>query len=1286
MALVMALAMALSFLAPFSFTKQPEAYAAVAPIPDTIKNVSVSPADIVLDNQRGQTSILIGHDTPTPNPLTNAGLITQSPPGEYSGRTVKYYVDAYNKGYRGKAPVATYEDTRGVDWGTDKFKIDGLLSGTVYDIEATTYTRYYDILASGFSPSRNSPESARSDKFRLYTGTQLNAALVAPDQVRLSWDDVWYNDQRIYAYDLNIYTNKSSTTPERTMRFTGNLIGPGQPVTINETAGKLEFTYNVPYPGRVYCFEIVPVMSNVPNVVVPLANARVTVATTILVSAVKLYESDSTITWQIRWSNVTAGMGAVSGSKYTAEYMLYQLGASGSMYTLLQRIDNETSTIIETQKDNPLDPSSPNTLYEIAAIVYEDGREMYIGDNIYITSGPFSLREGETAYKPQAPVLYSDESKLTETGAGLWWSIPKQVTDPDLDDENIDYEIYVLTDPEQLNNLTAAPTYTASGRTLGKGVYNGKMGYIYQIPNLQANTTYYLSVRAVKTFMDLESMTNIRIASELSYVAVTTPPILPIGQPPAPTTLDIYKDRIRYNSVTLRLKTAWYESFDESSGEWTPCDRKYAPDGLPIPEGPLYRKLSYEPGDKITVYYTPFTEEIDLNDPDGIAYKYTTSTKTFNITRFDDEVWMDLLIDGLKPNETYIFWAKADRNTTLSFPSKTIVATTPPFPTEEIGKPTVPDFDFVFIGDTYVDLTWIKEEAYTYHIQVSLSDNAGQGSGQGHIYSVTTEQIYESGVDFYRITGLSPDTMYYFRIQAQVKSPVSGEIKTSEWSDYKPAKTRPPIPPGTPSGFGIKAGVNSITKNSIFYEWMLVPGLSYILEYSEDATMASFETISAGAVSEYNLTGLLSNHRYHARLYAYDPITGLRSEPTHIISVRTRRSDDDYDSNVDNTTQLTGEFIEKAAYSENGIWTVKITGTNADRFVERVMTDNMLDYVVDLSSPPRYTKVICLIVDNIVFDSLAKMLENIEVKLSDKTFVIRPRMLSAARAGGVANRKARFQFEVMLGLEGNEEYEAPGTYRLKTTVTSFEVNVLDGSAKLPVESFGKPLKVVVPFTSASYYTDGETFGITSAKEGVWERHVPAADFNSDTRRGTVTFEHSAPGNYALADVSGSGITDLGGNKLRSYINRLARAGLLDVPPGGKFRADDPVTPDDAVSMLYKAFGYKTTGSNMDSAYKAGFVTDPDLDDMLIEEAVAMVIRAYEVRTGIKANPNPDPGDLSPGVKDVDAVLRGRVQFAIDNGLLEPIVPAGGTFPTGSIATRGEMATLLAMTMIYLGVI
>jgi hypothetical protein len=641
----------------------------------------------------------------------------------------------------------------------------------------------------------------------------------------------------------------------------------------------------------------------------------------------------------------------------------------------------------------------------------------------------------------------------------------------------------------------------------------------------------------------------------------------------------------------------------------------------------------------------------------------------------------------------------------------------------------VPDFTFPFIGDTYVDMLWDKEPDCRYSIQYARTDSFG---GQGVVtLSTSTRQIAETGVDFYRVTGLSPDTLYYFRIQAEITSPATGAVLQSEWSDSKPARTMPPLPPATPAGFGIKPVAGAVAKNSIFYEWLRTDGLQYILEYAQSAQMAGSRELNVGAAAERNLAGLLSNRLYYARLYAFDPATGLRSEPTYVVGARTLRSDDDYDSNADTAVTLTGDAVKKDAYAIDGVWHIKILGTDADRLCERILTDKALDYAIDMSSPPRYTRVISLTAEGKLFESLGNMLECLELRLADKRFVIRPKMLSPELAGGAARRLAPCRYEILISLEGNENYKKPSGYTSKTGVSGFDVNVLDGaSARLPIERFAKPLRVVVPFTGAGWYRSGETGGIYSNEEGAWERLDAKVAFDPDTRKGTLTFERAAPGNFMAADVAARGVFSDARGKYGAYVDKLGALGFADVAAGTPFRAGDAVTPAEAVEMLYRTMGY-AGGGNMDSAVKAGFVESRDQAGLKLEEALAMAARAYEVKTGIKAaaaaeagagtGADADAGNAgnagnagassagqggggtgggsggsaggaagsgdgasqaagwAAGVASLGEPIRRLTQFALDNGFALPVLPdPQAPFPAGRLATRGEMAVFLTL--------
>ena len=1307
-----------------------QANAASASPPPPLRGLSVKPSGINLNNAMGKTDITFTHDDPASS--SPPGPLYPSNPAEndarYTARAAKYYFDEHNKGYKGKLPMRVYEDRRDPDFKPEgPYTVADLPSGMLYDVYATNYLEFeeYPRFGLGQRTTGATRESEPSNPALVFTGVKLDAQLAAYDQVRLTWDDVWYNGRRIYGYTINIYTSgdKDTRVLQGSIPIYQNQIGQSGPVTINEATGKLEYVYTVPYAGRVYSFEVVPALGDIPSVVAPEDNGVVTVASRIAVVAVKLFEDpvEDRITWEIGWSNVTAGMG--NDRRYTAAYTLSKMGG-GVSYQVLQVINNLTSTILVTPR-SPDDPENAGAVYEISAIIYADGEEMYVGSDIVtITSGPFTLKESEAPYTPQTPSLQLEEVTLAQESAkaDLWWSIPKQASDADNYDLDVSYEIFVLTDPRKIDALSdpktsqdVQPDFVEDGAKLDQGPSKtGNVnGYVYSLDNLTPNTTYYAAVRAVKTFIDIRDMSFIKMSSQIAYVVFTTPPAGPGGQPPAPTAFELAAGSVTARSAEFIIWTLWYEQLDKSNGEpwewvWRP---DFAPEGDGLPDD--FRKLSFEPGDMIYLYYAEYTPDMDPEKPESLP-KGTYRTA---IVPAIDEINPALRIPAadLTPNTIYIFWAAAARaGQPMSYPSKTIIVTTPPDPNTELETPTTPDFEIAFTGDTYADLLWAYRTDYEYSIQYALID-AFDGQDVKTV-KTSAQEIVASGVDYYRVAGLEPDTVYYFRLRAETVSAETGEAKYSAWSDAKPTRTKPLAPPPAPSGFGIKQGADAITKNSIAYEWYLTAGIVYILEYSQGAEMtADTVEISVGAVSGYNLTGLLSNHRYYARLYALDTATGLRSAPTYIVGARTMRSDDDYDSNADITTPLTGEYVKIDAYAVEGVWNVRILGTDADRLAERILTDTYLDFSIDLSKPPRYTETICIVGEGKVFESLDKMRENLELKLSDKSFIIRPNTFSPKLASSpAANRVMAYRYEILIGLKGGAGYIKPGGMSLKTEPSGFDVNVLDGGVRYPITNeFGKGLRVAAPFTGAAWYTSGVTQGVYVDPDGVWRRLATTVDFNPDTRKGMITFEYNRPGSYFAADIGGRGLfADVSGGGYAEYINKLGALGITDTRAGVAFRPDDPATPAEAAGMLYRAMGYAgggtgnaaaspATGANNDllylnSAYKAGFIADAGQTYIKVEEVLALVARAYAVRVGARVGGAAAGGagadgqgsglqQYAQGLADVPEPVRTYAQFALDNGLAAPVVNyPSEPFPAGRPATRGEVAAFICMALELLG--
>ena len=106
-----------------------------------------------------------------------------------------------------------------------------------------------------------------------------------------------------------------------------------------------------------------------------------------------------------------------------------------------------------------------------------------------------------------------------------------------------------------------------------------------------------------------------------------------------------------------------------------------------------------------------------------------------------------------------------------SGPSEPLIITTNPVIVPPAEQPVVPNFNYSLASDTYIDLGWEFVPTYNYYIKYGLEDDI---NAAGQEIQVTPEDLYDS--IYYRMEGLSPDTLYYFWIQAESVNE-SGETK-----------------------------------------------------------------------------------------------------------------------------------------------------------------------------------------------------------------------------------------------------------------------------------------------------------------------------------------------------------------------------------------------------------------------------------------------------------------------------------------------------------------------------
>jgi hypothetical protein len=1240
-----------------------------------------------------------------------------------AGKYVNLYLEESQKGY-GTAKTTVVKDLPG---DTTPSRIRNLKSGTIYKANAKAYYQYTTAAGTNILKSA---ESVSSNTLKFLTDINVQCVTAGTDKFKIIWDDVWNNGKRIN-YKLYVSDNKdfTNTLP---IYITDEQIKDNGPVVVNKTDGTLEYVHNVSDAGRVYYVKIVPDISD-PDIIKTPESHTVLVSTYILVKTTRMSTTnDGSIVWRLDWSPVVTGL-STTNIKVQYSVNKYENGIAKTMF-----VQNGTTTFI-TVPANGQDNS-----YMIRANVTKDGVPLY-PDSIKIVSDKITLKEQEVPSTPSMPELVSQfkdmdglgsviiscedvigsdgsvvhKGELGKDTATVLWRVPKKA-DGSID-QDVLYDIWLIEDPNTIDN-PAKETSLVKGFKPDQSNYiidtknnNKVVGYKYKLDGLLSNHTYYFKIVAKKSFAEDVNgvIQNVEHVSTPALKVITTlpgggidTPLLPSNPPLEIKEKPVGKDIITDNSVTIQTKNRWYEKFDSKTGKWNfvKADKTSLSDTVDYnPADPLtpadnlnFRKVQYGQGVSLYVGCEEYKEGIDIstiqnyklqkvdvtpNDPDEDptlnAPENTTGAAIYakhNIV---------IPVKDLKPNTTYILWVRAARDgdpVLFSDTSNPIIFTTLPTAAQTVEKPVVPAITYTYSGDTYVDLGWDYKDGYTYYIKYATVDDPSKA---GQAITVTTSQIKQSNINYVRIPGLKPDTQYYFWIQAEAFSQDGTASQKSDWSDSTPLRTLKDIPPATPRGFGVKNTKDAVTKNSVTFEWIKESNMQYILEVASSVDYKDVVQYKAGEVSEFTVSGLKSNFRYFARLYAYDPAKKLTSLPTQSISVRTLRSSDDYDSDKDIDNVISGPYVDKAATVVNGVWVVKITGVNADRLIEVMMTDNKLDYTVDVSKPPSTANSISIYISKKVFDKLEQLKENIAFKAAAVSYNLKAGILSNYADTPDTQKEQIYLFSITLLPQ--KPSSVVDELLLKQPLAQMGVTLDTGVSNIPVTGFAVPLVVNYPYSTPKDYVDGKTFGyIYNSGTGNWEKQTSSGQYDTDTNSGVISFQSKAPGLFAVADRTNALFDDIYGNEYESSIVNVAFAHRLKSVKGRMFEPDSDATIGDAVKLTFDTLDYEYGSEYMDSAAKAGFTAGSIYPGNICtrQEAACMAVTLYEKKAATKAQA--DSSALS-GYSDytkVDKAIIGKVAFAVENGFI-PKAASDKLNPTEPV-TRGELMYMIEKALALAG--
>ncbi len=1146
-------------------------------------------------------------------------------------------------------------------WEVTRYGDTPLKSGTVYSARITAYHTHRDPVTQR-ETTDESPLSY-SDVVTFLTDINVQVLTAGIDALEIRWDDVKVNGKRI-DYDILISRSKDFR-PDNT--FVYNIrqenIGPLNPVkpVINEE-GREQLSFVASgsdfglAPGTIYYVKLRPRIDALVGGAPVIHNKETAIvvgATYILATMTKMSDTWWKLWWNpvvdpslgagekinyrikrgniSQWENpVLVTIGETTDTSYyievgDQEYFYVVEADIRDQYGIVRTLSSERKTPVSP--DVPVKPPVPELFEEIRK--------------------PIDNPQGEIIYR------HDTEPWLTPTSATVAWKAPR-LADGTIDRQVV-YDIWLSPDPSVLGSDTSIQPVRREYSVPGPdyiSIESQVVAFSYVFSGLDPNRPYYLKIIAKKSFTVEENGQLVVkfFESDPAVKMIVTPPKGPIDQPVAPA-----KPPFRVKMVTdpsgkerpdVGIYNAWVEWRNSWKEIWTGTGWKMVEEDEDTGDS-IYRYVTYDEEVTFSIGYAVFEEGMDYESIRDLPMQITGIKNDMkNVRQYYN-------IEGLKPNTAYIMWIKAlrpDYRQPGSFlesePSDPVIVVTLPEPGSFIVKPAVPAFTYSMAGDTYVELKWNYKPEYTYYIRYSERED---GLASAKEITVTPTDLLKLKGQI-RIEGLNPNTVYYFWIQAD-STGQRIEEGLSYFSDSYMVKTLPYSPPDTPKGFGVKNSEDAIGKDYVIVEWIQAEGLEYLIQVSEDSSFSKFVEYKAGKVGEYKVEGLRSNFRYYMRLFAYDPEKKLYSLPTNSIAVRTLKSDDEYDSGEYPEDVIVGEIIQ-TEYS-NGVWTLKITGVNADRFIEMALNDGILDYVIDLTKSPSGTTRKVLIISNRVLRAFSRMKEYIILDNGYVTYTLKPFVFETEDEKRLVSSGNDFDVELVLTDHGQRGATAGEGLTYYTKASGMSIRFLDGSFGIPVRKFNQPLEVSLSYSDSGVFTNGlrEVYYYTE-QERTWSRQDSVKKFDDLLGKGYATIRVLEPGRAAILTATGTGgrYSDITSPRQRQAIEGILQKYELKSVPGIFFRPNEYVTAEFGCKLLMDVLGYQYGQDYLEKALKAGFIDLQGMENprrvLSRNEVSDMLKKLYRLKTG---SSGPERNSASEGS---GPVTRGEFIVEIYNMLVE----------------------------------
>jgi hypothetical protein len=841
-------------------------------------------------------------------------------------------------------------------------------------------------------------------------------------------------------------------------------------------------------------------------------------------------------------------------------------------------------------------------------------------------------------------------------------------------DTDVSYNMWLVTDYDDLEN--SEPTVEAFKPEVENyvfekteaGLTNNVVAYKYTFNNLNANTVYYFKITANKEFIVAED-DEIKIetfSSEPAVKVIQTEP----GNNTVP--ISLYKPHIRIKtnedgeyaigeeSATIEWDTCWEEYFNDE-GVW----ELLTPEIEDTVTEDVYdtRELVYDSDIKFTIGYMELTDDMNYDDIRTIDTQIMDIENPYSE---DESGVIEHTIEDLEPNKSYIVWVKSYRDESrMSEPSDLLIVTTKIENTMPLEKPPAIKLNYYdsLENNEGIELGWdrsIEREdiSYTYNLKWSETDDINMA-----VNEATIDEDYFLVRDTYLLSDLNPETLYYFWLQVEISR--DNETQVSNWGESVAIKTTMYTLPDIPSGFGIKMDEESLGANYITYIWNEVEDASYILEICDNQNFENSIKYDTDEI-EYKVEELNSNSWYYARVYSYDSERELTSFPSDTISVKTLKSDAEYDSDTSNDSEITGPLEEDSYDSYNDIWTKEITGVNTARVIEEVISSDVAVYEINLEEEPDGygdIDVKRLILGYDLISGLSNYKKDILILNGEKgEYLIRPRMLE------INDIISRFDSTDDIKIYINIYDEINNTEDYSLYIDSLEqveisISFTDEIIFVPVNEFNTPLKVVMPIEDLYLYS---TVSGAILEKGKWEKLSSQVKVESnDNDDGIVVFETSNAGVLGIINENKSmRFSDLSYHYSKNDILLLYETYDL------KSLSED--------TMFYPEADYSDKNI-IELAYKADMTDMSNVNGEISKQEISKILaRVYEIKTGNRIKSYNGILDQYTDNYKISEIYKEYMEFVVYKGLI--LLGSEDKLEPEQLITRADSMIMLKRTL------